>query len=79
MVFYISIYLSFYIYWNIFLLDQKLTGKNDILGKPTENEKSDFTRIKSEATLITKEVSNLYSEALDALKSKWLILIILII
>jgi len=48
----------------------ELTGKNDILGKHTENEKSDFTKIRSEATLITKEVSNLYSEALDALKSK---------
>lgn len=66
-LFCITINLSFYIYKNIFQIDKKLTGKN------TEKETSDFKRIGSEATLIVKEVSNSYSEALDALKSEWLI------
>lgn len=70
MVFYLTFNLSFYIYINIFQLDKELTGKNNILGKNTENETSDFSRIRSEATLIIKEVSNSYSEALDALKSE---------
>ncbi|XP_015379775.1 PREDICTED: MICOS complex subunit Mic60-like isoform X2 [Diuraphis noxia] len=48
---------------------QNISEKPDKpIGKHTENEKSDFTRIRSEATLMTKEVSNLYSEALDVLK-----------
>lgn len=50
-------------------IDKELTGKNNILGKNTENETSDFSKIRSEATLIIKEVSNSYSEALDALKN----------
>lgn len=72
-LFYITINLTFYIYKNIFQTDKELTGKNNILGKTTEKETSDFKRIRSEATLIVKEVSNSYSEALDALKSEWLI------
>ncbi|CAI6363574.1 unnamed protein product [Macrosiphum euphorbiae] len=39
------------------------------IGKNTEKETSDFRRIRSEATIIVKEVSNSYSEALDALKN----------
>ncbi|XP_003240956.1 MICOS complex subunit Mic60 isoform X1 [Acyrthosiphon pisum] len=50
-------------------IDKELTGKNKILGKNTEKETSDFRRIRSEATIIVKEVSNSYSEALDALKN----------
>lgn len=72
LLFYITIN-NFYININIFQLDKELTGKYNILGKNTEKETSDFRRIRSEATIIVKEVSNSYSEALDALKSERLI------
>ncbi|XP_022162835.1 MICOS complex subunit Mic60-like isoform X2 [Myzus persicae] len=49
---------------------QIISAKTDKpIGKNTENETSDFSIIRSEATLIIKEVSNSYSEALDALKN----------
>ncbi|XP_060833624.1 MICOS complex subunit Mic60-like isoform X2 [Rhopalosiphum padi] len=49
---------------------QTISAKTDKpLGIKTEKDTSNFTKIKSEATLIINEVSNSYSEALDALKS----------
>lgn len=49
---------------------QSISTKTDKpIGNKTENEISDVSRIRSEATLIIKEVSNSYSEALDALKN----------
>ncbi|XP_027837338.1 MICOS complex subunit Mic60-like isoform X1 [Aphis gossypii] len=50
-------------------LDKKLTEKKNILESNTEKDTSNLTRIRSEATQIINEVSNSYSEALDALKN----------
>lgn len=55
-----------------FILDKGLTESKTILGYNSEKQLSNIRDIESEATLLFKEVSDSYSEALDALKSELL-------
>jgi hypothetical protein len=56
----------------IFILDTK--DKKKTTGNNIEKHQSNFKEIEIEAVLLTKKVSDSYSEAIDTLKSKLLLL-----
>lgn len=56
----------------LIILDSKLNKGKIILGNNFEKLPSNYRDIESEANLLFKEVSDAYSDALDALKSKFL-------
>lgn len=54
------------------ILDSGLNEGKIILGNGIEKHPSNFRDIEREANILFKEVSYAYSDALDALKSKFL-------